>query len=481
MPCRVLQGDEVQPAGAAAASGRGAVLVSAVDDAVADLVALEQLGREGAGADAGRVGLRDTPHLVDVARPDAGSDAGRRADRVRRRHERIRAVVDVQQRALRALEQHELAVVQRSPRERAGVGDVLLEPVTVGHEVQRHLLEVELLGELGVALERAQHELLGLQRRHDLLLQDLLVEQVLDADTQTRGLVGVRGADPALRRADLVLAQAVLAGPVEDAVVGGDDVGVGADLQAAHVDAALAQAVDLAGEDGRVDDDAVADDAGLARVQDARGDEVELPRLVAVDDRVTCVVAALEADDGVGARGQQIDDLALPLVTPLRADDDGAWHEGEESTEPASRAGRTIAPPDQVPLCSQSATEGEADRTRRPRGDRALRPPATLVGTEDREDLAHLFQPADGAIGDLLRERVAVEVRRQDDRALFLVAGVDDRVELLQHPRTGLLRADVVDVEEVDLGRGGPGGSVYECSVSSSNVVRISASRRGSE
>ena len=37
--------------------------------------------------------------------------------------------------------------------------------------------------------------------------------------------------------------------------------------------------------------------------------------------------------------------------------------------------------------------------------------------------------------------------------ALLLVAGVDDRVELLEHPLAGLLGADVVDVEEVDLGQ----------------------------
>ena len=44
-------------------------------------------------------------------------------------------------------------------------------------ERQARELGVELVGELGVALERAQHELLGLERGHDLLLQDLLLYQ----------------------------------------------------------------------------------------------------------------------------------------------------------------------------------------------------------------------------------------------------------------------------------------------------------------
>ena len=41
-----------------------------------------RMRREGAGADAGGVGLRDAPDLVDVLRPRAGAGAGRARDRV---------------------------------------------------------------------------------------------------------------------------------------------------------------------------------------------------------------------------------------------------------------------------------------------------------------------------------------------------------------------------------------------------------------
>jgi hypothetical protein len=63
----------------------------------------------GPGADARRVRLHDAEHVVEGARARAG--AGRRVagGRVRRGDERIRAVVDVEQRALRALEQDVLA------------------------------------------------------------------------------------------------------------------------------------------------------------------------------------------------------------------------------------------------------------------------------------------------------------------------------------------------------------------------------------
>ncbi len=86
-----------------------------------------------------------------------------------------------------------------------------------------------------------QGEPLWLHRRDDLLLQDLLVQQVLDADAQAGGLVGVTGADPAAGRADLQLAQFGLAGRVQQQVVGHDQVGVGGDPQAAGVDPPRAQ------------------------------------------------------------------------------------------------------------------------------------------------------------------------------------------------------------------------------------------------
>src|SRR5690606_13247377 len=101
---RALEGDDVHPAAAARTAGGGAVLGTAVADALADLVV--QLGRERAAADAGGVGLGDAQHVIDVLRAHAG--AGQRATDggVGAGDVGIGAVVDVQQRALGALEQH---------------------------------------------------------------------------------------------------------------------------------------------------------------------------------------------------------------------------------------------------------------------------------------------------------------------------------------------------------------------------------------
>jgi hypothetical protein len=75
-------------------------------------------------------------------------------------------------------------------------------------------------------------------------------------------------ADAAPGGADLQLAEPRLARVVEQHVVRHDQVRVGADPQAREVDALGAQVVDLAGEDLRVDDDAVADRARLAGIED---------------------------------------------------------------------------------------------------------------------------------------------------------------------------------------------------------------------
>ncbi len=68
---------------------------------------------EGPPADARGVGLGDAEHVVDGARPDARAGGRLRRHRVRRGDERIGAVVDVEQRALGALEQDALAVAPR--------------------------------------------------------------------------------------------------------------------------------------------------------------------------------------------------------------------------------------------------------------------------------------------------------------------------------------------------------------------------------
>ena len=116
----------VEPAAAALAPGVDAEFLAAAADLLADLVV--QLGRERALADPGRVGLADAEHIADRARAHAGAGRRLRRHRVGRGDVGIGAVVDVEQRALRALEQDALALAAldvEQPPHRLGIGQQL--------------------------------------------------------------------------------------------------------------------------------------------------------------------------------------------------------------------------------------------------------------------------------------------------------------------------------------------------------------------
>src|SRR5690606_38553582 len=107
---RVAHHDGVEPAGAAATPGVGAVLVATVDEQLADLVV--QLGGEGPGADAGDVRLGDADDPADVAGADARTGAGAARHRVRGRDVGVRAVVEVEEGRLGAFEEHVLPALE---------------------------------------------------------------------------------------------------------------------------------------------------------------------------------------------------------------------------------------------------------------------------------------------------------------------------------------------------------------------------------
>ena len=219
---------------------------------------------------------------------------GGAGDRVRRGHERIRAVVEVEQRRLSALEEHGLAVLERVLDQEGRVRDVRAQPLRVALDLLRDLLEVERRG----AVDALEPDVLLGERDLDLLAQDLRVEQILDADPEPGRLVRVRRPDPAARRADLQLPEPPLARAVERDVPRHDQVRVAGEADGLGRDAARLELVELLDEDARVDDEAGAEHALLAP-QDPRGHVLELVRLAVGDDRVARVGAALVAADEV--------------------------------------------------------------------------------------------------------------------------------------------------------------------------------------
>ena len=156
---RALERDDVHPAAAARTAGGGAVFLAAVADALADFVV--ELGRERAAADARGVGLGDAEHVVDRIGADAG--AGERAadGGVGRGDVRIGAVVDVEQRTLRAFEQHALALLAQLVEDAGDVGLHRLDVFAEGQRFVERLLEVDGLD----AQVLGQHEVVVVERR----------------------------------------------------------------------------------------------------------------------------------------------------------------------------------------------------------------------------------------------------------------------------------------------------------------------------
>src|SRR5262249_60395250 len=175
-------------------------------------------------------------------------------------------------------------------------------------------------------VDLGEHAVLLPQHELELLAEDLLVEEVLDAQPDAQRLVGVRRADAALGRPELVLAQVTLRHAVELLVVRHDQVRVAGRGQPAGVDALGLEHVELFDKDRRLDDDAVADDGRHVVVQDPAGDELQREDLAVDDDRVPGVVPALVADDQLALLGEVVGEAALAFVAPLGPDDHRAGH-----------------------------------------------------------------------------------------------------------------------------------------------------------
>lgn len=180
-------------------------------------------------------------------------------------------MVDVEERALAALEEDDLVLVERVVEDQGGVRDERLDLL----RVLEHLLD-DLRGvDRAAVVQLGEQLVLALQRRLDLLDEDRLVVQVLDPDADAVDLVGVGRADAATRGADLALAEEPFRHLVEGDVVRGDQVGIAADQELRRVHAALVQPAQLGEQDRRVDDDTVSDHRGAPRGEDSGREEVE--------------------------------------------------------------------------------------------------------------------------------------------------------------------------------------------------------------
>src|SRR5207244_6192762 len=137
----VCSSDLIEPAAAAFAAGDRAELATELTHTL--LIGAFDLRRERPFPDPGHVSLRDTDHAVDPVRADA--DACRRVcrDRVRRRDEWIRAVVEVEQCPLCALEQDIAPFAQRLVHQERRLRPIRPNSLRERLELPRDLLQVE--------------------------------------------------------------------------------------------------------------------------------------------------------------------------------------------------------------------------------------------------------------------------------------------------------------------------------------------------
>ncbi len=213
---RVAQRRQVEPAAAARPPGGGAVLLAR--RAQMRGLGLGHLARERAMAHARGVRLGHADHAIDRARAEADPQGRARRARGRGRDVRVGAVVEIEQGALRALEQHPPAGLQRRvklardvahqrPQPRDGLGQLGMDGGAAHGADPRGVGGLARMT-LAVALRRGDER--------------VAVEQVADADPGAARLVAVRSTDPAAGGADR--AGALLGHGLGGAVVGQDDV-----------------------------------------------------------------------------------------------------------------------------------------------------------------------------------------------------------------------------------------------------------------
>ena len=313
----------IEPAAAALAPGRGPVLLAAFTEPGADPI--RQLGRERPAPDPGEIRLHDSDDVVDLGRGHPAADTRSGSRGIGRGDIRVGPVVEIQEGALRAFEEHLGAIGQR----------ILDQPGRIGHQAAEGLSPADGLAVQGIDVETPGRASAQAGEERLLLGDDPLepgsqsrgIEQVLDPQPDAQRAVGIRRTDTTASRADFPLGQPILHRAVEGQVVRHDDVRPIAHPESVGPDPATVEHGDLVEEDARIEDDAVTDHGRHVGMEHPRRHEVQLEHLLAEGDRVAGVVTALVADDIRTRLRQDVDRLALALVAPLEPDEHGSRHQ----------------------------------------------------------------------------------------------------------------------------------------------------------
>src|SRR5712691_11034057 len=145
---------------------------------------------------------------------DSRAGASPARSRIGRSHERISAMIDIQERALRAFKQNIVAAPHGVMEQHDGIRNKRLQvissgPISLVNRLKRKRFCAESFEDLVVLF----------YFEFELLLEALGIDEVDDAQAGSGGLIAISGADATLGRADLVFAFENLALGVEFRVI----------------------------------------------------------------------------------------------------------------------------------------------------------------------------------------------------------------------------------------------------------------------
>ena len=242
---------------------------------------------------------------------------------VGRGHKRPGAVVNIQQRALRALKQNVGAGAAQFGEAFVHRAHHLHQRVAVRQDKVKVGAPVPGFG----AVIALQQKVVVLRQRLQFAGEAVGVGDIGQPQRAPRRLVFVGRADALAGRADGAAAARGLARDVKQPVALKQQRARARQPQPrGDFAAAAAERPNLVKQRARRQHDAVAYQTLHTGPDRARRQQVQYLRLAVDDDGVAGVVPALKANDGVGVGGQAIHYLALALVAPLQANHGGGCH-----------------------------------------------------------------------------------------------------------------------------------------------------------
>src|SRR5712664_248096 len=277
-------------------------------------IQVRHLRRKRSAAHARRVRLGNTQHVFELRRRHAHACRSTPRSRARRCHERVRPVIDVQHRSLRAFEQHRLPFVQRAVHQFRGVADV---SANFFAQLQRLF---DFMRKVNIRSVRAFRQPIFLRHHmRGLLAKHLRLQQIAHPQAAPRHLVLIRRSDSPRSRANLVRAPRTFRGFVQLPVIRKNQVRAVADVQPPlHLNARFRKRLDFRHQRRRIHHHARSDHRLLLRPQNPARNQLQYITVLPDDDRVPRVVPARHARNVIKRPRKVVHHLAFALVAPLR-------------------------------------------------------------------------------------------------------------------------------------------------------------------